>query len=250
MQFEHWAPLYEEIRASLDFDWARERASADRLRALLDVRTRPPPVDRLEARLVGRDAVVVGLAPGAGPPPLWTLPAVPNRPAVLAADGAAAICLDAGIVPDVVVTDLDGPVPSEVAAQSRGADVVVHAHGDNLAALERWVPEFSDGVIGSWAGPPGDGLIDFGGFTDGDRAAYLAEAAGADRLLLWGFDLTRAPEEEPAPLEKLTKLRWARAALGLLAEEAPGRLWWWGRDGGTRPVRPLPRPTAADPSSR
>ncbi len=236
MRYERWAPLYEQIRAALGYGWAPEERSAKRLRELLDGRGDARAWERLDARLAGRDAVVVGLAPRSGPPPLWRLPPAPRSPALLAADGAARTLLDSGLVPDVVVTDLDGPVPSEIAAQSQGAAVVVHAHGDNLAALERWVPAFGEETLGTWAGAPQGGLRNPGGFTDGDRAAFVAAAAGARSILLWGFDLDRVGPEEPDPARKLAKLLWARKALGLLRTEPGVDLRWWDPDGSVRPV--------------
>ncbi|MFY9716407.1 MAG: 6-hydroxymethylpterin diphosphokinase MptE-like protein, partial [Thermoplasmata archaeon] len=158
------------------------------------------------------------------------------RPAIVAADGATAPCLSAGLVPAVVVTDLDGPVPSEISAGGRGSLVLVHAHGDNVPALERWVPEFPGELAGSWAGPPRPELIDVGGFTDGDRAAYLAEALGARRILLWGFDFERTDEPDPTRrATKLAKLRWARDLLSDLARSSRTPILRWGLDGSLVP---------------
>ncbi len=232
MQYERWSPLYDAIRREFGFSWPPEERAAARLRALLPEAARAQPLERLGRRLRGRAVVVVGLAPGAGPPPLWRRPFSAEPAALVAADGATATCLDAGLVPDVVATDLDGPVPSEVTANRRGALVVVHAHGDNVPLLEEWVPEFPGELVGSWAGPPGEGLIDPGGFTDGDRAAYLAEAAGASRLLLWGFEFDRTDEVEPeARARKLAKLAWADRALSALAAASSIPIERWHRDG-------------------
>ena len=223
MEYLEWAPQYERIRAEFGFPFAREVAAADRLEALLPDPARVDPLGRLRARVEGRDALVLGLAPDSGPPPLWRLSAASPAPVLIAADGATATCLAAGLVPSIVVTDLDGPMPSLIAANRRGSLVVVHAHGDNLAQLEEWVPQFPGELVGSWAGPPRPGLIDVGGFTDGDRAAYLAEHVGARRVLLWGFDFDRVDEAGPAEARrKLAKLRWARALLENLA--AVGRV--------------------------
>jgi uncharacterized Rossmann fold enzyme len=157
---------------------------------------------------------------------------------VVAADGAAETCLEAGIVPDVIVTDLDGPVPSEVNSNRRGALVVVHAHGDNRDLLDEWVPQFPGELAGSWAGPPRDGLLDEGGFTDGDRAAFLAESAGAARLLLWGFDLVQVDEPDPAARSrKAVKLRWAARALSELESSTRTPVLMWNRDGTLTPYR-------------
>ncbi len=232
MRYELWAPRYRAIAADFGYRFEQEEAAAATLERLLPPRARDDPLARLAPRLRGRDAVVVGLAPGAGPPPVWRLPAADPTPAVLAADGAARSCLESGLVPTVVVTDLDGPVPSEVAANGRGAFVLVHAHGDNLPALEAWVPEFPGELGGSWAGPPRDGLLNVGGFTDGDRAAFLAEELGAHRILLWGFDAQRVEEADEAARElKRRKLAWTERLLETLAREGRTPLLRWRPDG-------------------
>lgn len=39
--------------------------------------------------------------------------------------------MNAGIMPDIVVTDLDGDIESQIEANSKGAIVLIHAHGNN-----------------------------------------------------------------------------------------------------------------------
>ncbi|HXW67472.1 MAG TPA: 6-hydroxymethylpterin diphosphokinase MptE-like protein [Thermoplasmata archaeon] len=232
MEYARWAPQYERLRQAFGFPLDAEERAAERLVDLLPAAARAEPLERVARRLRGREVVVVGLAPGAGPPPLWRLPADAAGPVVVAADGAAATCLDAGLVPSVIASDLDGPVAAEVAANRRGSLVVVHAHGDNRPALEQWVPQFPGELAGSWSGPPRAGLFDVGGFTDGDRAAYLAEHVGARRVLLWGFDFGSVEEPDPAARRrKLAKLDWARRILADLAAESPVPIDAWARDG-------------------
>lgn len=239
MRYGEWAPVYERIRAEFAFDFAREERAAARLVALAPELSADRSLAEARRRIEGRDVVVVGLAPSAGPPPLWRLPPGGRRPAIVAADGATQTCLTAGVVPEVVVTDLDGPVASEVSAQSRGALVVVHAHGDNVAEMERWVPELAGPLAGSWAGPPTGALLDCGGFTDGDRAAYLAVESGARRVLLWGFDFEHVLEPDPPSRErKLAKLRWAERSLGWLVARASAPVFRWTRDGAVAPYPP------------
>ncbi len=247
MEYVEWAPQYERIRAEFGFPFDREIAAADRLESLLPESARIDPLPRIEQRLRGRDVIVLGLAPDSGPPPLWRLSPSTPAPALVAADGATATCLEAGLVPAVVVTDLDGPVPALLTANRRGSLVVVHAHGDNLSELAEWVPQFPGELVGSWAGPPRPALIDVGGFTDGDRAAYLAEHVGARRILLWGFDFDRVEETEPTlAARKLAKLRWARTLLGNLAAESRVPLLVFARDG---TLTPYPGVTSG-PSTR
>jgi 2-amino-4-hydroxy-6-hydroxymethyldihydropteridine diphosphokinase len=232
VRYALWAPRYEAIRADFGFPFDAEERSAAALARLLPADARTSAAERLARRLRGRDAIVVGLAPDAGPPPIWRLGAGGPAPSIIAADGAARTCLEAGLVPAVIATDLDGPVPSEIEANGRGSLVVVHAHGDNPNALERWVPEFPGELAGSWAGAPRDGLVNPGGFTDGDRAAYLADDAGAERILLWGFDFGAVAEAEPRAREtKARKLAWAARLLAELAEARPAPTLLWRRDG-------------------
>ncbi len=232
VQYALWAPRYEAIRADFGYPFAAEEHAARTLERLLPPAARQGGEERVAARLLGRDVVVVGLAPGAGPPPVWRLNPSDRPLAIVAADGAARVCLGAGLVPAVVATDLDGPVEAEVEANGRGALAVVHAHGDNVAALERWVPEFPGELAGSWAGPPRPALLNPGGFTDGDRAAYLADAAGVRRILLWGFDLSTAEEaDDTARAVKLRKLAWASRLLSELSASRAPPLELWRRDG-------------------
>lgn len=239
MEYNEWAPRYDRIRSEFGFPFEREIVAADLLESLLPPSAHRDPLAYLRPLLEGRTAVVVGLAPRTPPPPLWKLPPTPRTPALLAADGATATCLNAGLIPTIVVTDLDGPVPSEIAANRRGSAVVIHAHGDNLSALREWVGQFPGEVVGSWAGPPRPALLNVGGFTDGDRAAYLADHLGAERILLWGFDFERTSPTDPAAHEvKLVKLTWAGRMLAELARDGRAPLFLWRPDGTLVPYPP------------
>jgi 2-amino-4-hydroxy-6-hydroxymethyldihydropteridine diphosphokinase len=236
MEYEQWTPQYDRIRREFRFPMDREERAARRLVELLPPPARTDGLGRAIERLRGRDVVVVGLAPRAGPPPIWRLPHASPTLAVVAADGAAKVCLDAGIVPAIVVTDLDGPIPSEIAANRRGSLLVVHAHGDNESALDEWVPQFPAELAGSWAGPPSATLLNVGGFTDGDRSVCLAEHARARRVLLWGFDFERVDAASPETAErKRAKLAWARRIIGDLARASPVPILTWAQDGSIVP---------------
>ena len=56
--------------------------------------------------------------------------------------------------------------------------MVVHSHGDNIDKLHSHVPQL-DKIIGSTQAVPLDNVFNFGGFSDGDRCAYLAKEFGA-----------------------------------------------------------------------
>ncbi len=138
---------------------------------------------------------------------------------VVAADAATTQVADAGIAIDMIVTDLDGIVEDQVSLNSSGTVAFVHAHGDNRPMLERYVAKFVGPVVGTCQCPPPPGLFNFGGFTDGDRAACICAELGARDLLLAGFDFDRPSEKEGKSVEvKRRKLVWAREILETLAQ--------------------------------
>lgn len=203
MRFEDWEPFYEAILEEFGYDRSADRRSA----RLLNRRLEPFDVRRLEALFDGVDVAVVGNAPSLEPRDVC-------EDVVVAADAAARRLDDAGVPVDVVVTDLDGAPQHAATVSDDGTFVVVHAHGDNYDAVERWLPEFeTSNVVGTTQTRPFGVLHNFGGFTDGDRAAFLADEFGASGIELAGFDF------DAASGEKRKKLRWAHRLLCALGEK-------------------------------
>ncbi|MFB6282662.1 MAG: 6-hydroxymethylpterin diphosphokinase MptE-like protein [Halobacteria archaeon] len=135
---------------------------------------------------------------------------------VVAADGAAVVLIEEDVKPDLVVTDLDGSPGTAAELSRRDVSVVVHAHGDNEEALERWLPEFDlTNVVGSTQTDPSEygNLVNFGGFTDGDRGAFLADELGASSIELVGWDFG----DPTVSRIKKQKLNWARRLLRVLS---------------------------------
>ena len=106
---------------------------------------------------------------------------------LISADGATTALIEERIYPDIVATDLDGNMDDILLANLRGANIAVHAHGDNLDAVVKYTPFFSN-VIGTTQAQPVGNIYYFGGFTDGDRAIFLAVALGASEITLAGMD--------------------------------------------------------------
>lgn len=204
MQFSDWESIYLSILDDFGFSRQRDEEAATLLQGLLAGRKDILPAAR--ERICGREVVVCGNAPSLGAD-LDDLgeSKLPGDASFLAADGAAAVLLARGAVPDIVVTDLDGPFDAILQADRRGAIIVVHAHGDNLSALEQCVPLLKN-VIGTVQCRPPQGLHNWGGFTDGDRCVFLAKELGAASIKLLGFDF----EDESVTPRKRKKLAWAR----------------------------------------
>jgi len=205
MKFATWEPFYQSILQDFGFSPGRDEEAAKLLAEIL--RDREPMLQAAKAIVVGRRAVVCGNAPTLDK----ELEGLRERDAVfLAADGATSVLLEHNIVPDIVVTDLDGPFPVILKANEMGSIVVVHAHGDNLDALNRYVPKLKR-IIGTVQCRPPPGLFNFGGFTDGDRCVFLAKELGVASIKLIGFDF----EDESVTPRKRRKLMWAKRLIEL-----------------------------------
>lgn len=205
MNYEEWAPLYDEILDFFQFDREADAEAAVLLGSLLP-RDDLPVLDGL---IRGRAVTVCGNAP--------TLPGELDRVkgVVLAADGAADVLYSHGIRPDAVFTDLDGATEAFFEMNREGTVMVVHAHGDNMRLLRAWVPDFEGPLVGTTQGPPLEHVHNFGGFSDGDRAAFAADHFGASEVAFAGFNL----DDNAVDPIKRGKLRWARRLLALLGHE-------------------------------
>ena len=209
MQFATWEPIYLQILQDFGFSSARDEEGAQLLAELLQGRRNY--LFMAEERVKGRGAVIFGNAPSLA----GELDVLAEMDAAhIVADGAAAVLLRKGIVPDIVVTDLDGPFPSILEACQKGAAIVVHAHGDNLDALCSYIPQLNN-VIGTCQCRPPEGLYNFGGFTDGDRSVFLAKDLGASSIKLVGFDF----EDESVTPRKRKKLAWAKRLIEIALSE-------------------------------
>ena len=110
-----------------------------------------------------------------------------NDYVLVSADGATTALIEERIAPDIVATDLDGNIDDILIANLRGANIVVHAHGDNLDKVVTFTSFFTN-VLGTTQAQPVGNIYNFGGFTDGDRAIFLAVALGAREITLAGMD--------------------------------------------------------------
>jgi 2-amino-4-hydroxy-6-hydroxymethyldihydropteridine diphosphokinase len=211
MQFATWEPIYCSILDDFGFTLSRDEEAAELLRCLL--KDRITPILAAKEMLAGRSVVVCGNAPCLALD-LEQMQSKQERDAAfLAADGAVAVLLELGISPAIVVTDLDGPFSAIQKANQMGSIVVVHAHGDNLDALQRYVP-LMDRIIGTAQCRPPQGLYNFGGFTDGDRAIFLAIELGAREIVLKGFDF----DDDSVTPRKKKKLAWAKKLIDIALE--------------------------------
>jgi uncharacterized Rossmann fold enzyme len=183
MDWEEWKPFYLRIVREMGYSVEEDRKAAELLRALLLEGDEYILRDEL-ATVIGKRVYVFGCGPSLEKA-LGEFDFSDGT--LIAADGATSALIENGLIPDIIVTDLDGRIPDLRIANDRGAFMVIHAHGDNVDRLSSYVPLFSR-VLGTTQTEPLDIVYNFGGFTDGDRAAFLAEELGAREIILVGFD--------------------------------------------------------------
>lgn len=201
MDFEVWEPAYEAIRADFGYDRDADRRGRDVLAARLD----GDPLSVADLDLRGTVAVC-----GAAPTLAGEIDVARAADRVVAASTAVEVLRDAGVAVDCMVTDLDKNPGTVSELTGAGTPVAVHAHGDNVAAIEEHVPTFeTEAVLPTTQVRPRGPVENHGGFTDGDRGAFLADAAGADRLRFPGWDF----DDPTVGKTKARKLLWAERLL-------------------------------------
>ena len=200
MDFETWALIYDRIVRDMGYDPTADRRARD----LLDDLSSPFDFDRLDFE--GQNVAIAG-----GSETLeQDLEDVQAAERVIAVSYASTVLRENGRVPDLVITDLDSVPETQVSLSADGVPIGVHAHGDNIPALKRYVPEFDQtNVFGTTQVQPTDRVVNFGGFTDGDRAAFLADHFGARTLTFPGWEF----DDPTVSAEKRRKLMWAARLL-------------------------------------
>ncbi|HDG64329.1 MAG: DUF115 domain-containing protein [Thermococcus sp.] len=182
MKWDHWKSFYLQILSKMGYDMEKDREAALLLRELLLENENYILTENIKERIGERVYVF-----GAGPSLEKKLERREFGGTLISSDGATSALLENGIVPHIIVTDLDGNFEDIKRANGLGAYVVVHAHGDNMDKLKHYVPKLKN-VLGTCQTQPLDIIYNFGGFTDGDRAVFLAEGLGAKEIFLIGFD--------------------------------------------------------------
>jgi uncharacterized Rossmann fold enzyme len=200
MEYDDWAPVYDAVLADFGYD----RAGDERARDVLANHVTEFDLGRLDC--TGDTVAIAGGAPSLADEA--TLAADADR--VFAASTAVDVLADAGVDVDLMVTDLDKNPGTARRLTESGTPVAAHAHGDNVDTIRQYVPTFdTDHVLGTTQAQPVGPVRNFGGFTDGDRAAFLADHLGAETLVFPGWDFDD-PDVGP---EKAKKLDWAERLL-------------------------------------
>lgn len=188
MDWNDWKPLYNEIRERLDIDSTQDQKATKILSQLILEIDPKPLIARLKGKVGGQDIVVFGSGPSLQSHiDIVTKDPILSKGVFVAADGATSALLEKNAKCDIIVTDLDGDMNDIQYASNNGALVIVHAHGDNLPLVTKYVHELGP-VLGSTQVEPLPNVFLWGGFTDGDRACYIVSHYRPRRFILAGMD--------------------------------------------------------------
>ena len=181
MTIHGWKTKFKEIRREFEYGETDDFLSAKKLDSLLQKKFSKK---QLQNRITGKTVFIIG----AGPSLSKSLAYIKKCKNItkIVADGAVRALLERGIKPDILVTDLDGDLDSIIKIGKTKIPIVVHAHGDNYDKLEI-VKGFSN-VCGTTQTETFGKMMNFGGFTDGDRCVFLAEFFNAKKIVLIGMD--------------------------------------------------------------
>jgi hypothetical protein len=203
MKFATWNPIYEAILKDMGYDRREDERVRDVLASL------STPFDQSRLDVSGQTVAIAG----AGPSLEAEADEAAAADAVIAASTAAERLGERDVDVDLVVTDLDKTPKYARKLAATGTPIAVHAHGDNGPAIRRHVPKFApEHVLPTTQARPVGPVQNFGGFTDGDRAAFLADHFDAGALTFPGWDF----DDPSVSDEKRQKLRWAARLLGVL----------------------------------
>lgn len=224
MFYKEWKPFYQKILKDFDFQQKSDIKSADILNNLLkDKKT--VSNKKLKDIIQNKEVVVFGAGPSLEP--LITKNKKMFKDKIkIASDGTTTALLKHNILPDIILTDLDGIIKDQVGASEKGSIIIIHAHGDNIDKITKYFSDFNKNLLGTTQTDPAPfkNLDNFGGFTDGDRAIFLADHFNAKKIFLAGFDFNGEIGEFSFPInkdknKKLQKLDWCKILIETLNEK-------------------------------
>ena len=188
MEFGLWEKYYTEILDDFGFSRKNDEESAKLLDEILSTEGCLTLEDLKGFVDFSDKFIIFGAGPSLKEHVLFLKENYDLRDYVLvAADGATTALIEQKIAPDIVATDLDGNLDDIMLANVRGANIAIHAHGDNIEKIAG-LTQFFTSVLGTTQAQPAGNLYNFGGFTDGDRALFLAVALNAGQITLAGMD--------------------------------------------------------------
>jgi len=176
-----WKKRYFTILKEINYSEKKDKESALILDSILK---KTDTIEKIKKLIEGKTIFVIG----SGPSLSIAIPKLKKleKSIKIAADSSLKPLVDNGIIPDIIVTDLDGNEDAIKKISKTKSIFVIHAHGDNIEKLQ--MVKKMKNCIGTTQTNPFNKIQNFGGFTDGDRGVFLASHFDAKKIILFGMD--------------------------------------------------------------
>ena len=222
MNFEDWYPFYKKIITDLSINQYDDEIASNNFNELLNNVSNLKKLDYLKQFIADENVVICG----AGPSLVNSIVKyndLLNKSIIITADGATSALLKYDVLPDIIVTDLDGEIDDQIKSNEKGSKIIIHAHSDNIDLITKYLAKFPRNILGTIQTNPA-GLVNVenvGGFTDGDRAVFLCNHFNASKINLIGFDYDEmigfySFANNKNIENKLKKLKWCKYLIEIL----------------------------------
>ncbi|MHA1358049.1 MAG: 6-hydroxymethylpterin diphosphokinase MptE-like protein [Candidatus Helarchaeota archaeon] len=228
MDWDLWKPWYADIISDFGYDPNQDMKCAVLLNDIIKKQEIIENLNYLKSIIEGKIVFIYGCGPSL-PKHIELIiqsDLLLSKFTHIAADGATTALLEKNLVPQIIISDLDGRIEDLKQANKQGALLIVHAHGDNINKIKQFTPLFSGKLLGTTQNKPLSNVKNYGGFTDGDRCVFLAEEMGASIIILLGFDFGKVMGKFSKPYlkentitneVKFKKLKWAQKLISELS---------------------------------
>ena len=206
-----WDLKYNEILKEFGYNKERDFESAKILDSVLTESNTEKKISNL---IRGKTVFVIGSGPSLSTS-LSKLKLFEDS-IKIAADSSVKYLIENGIIPNIVVTDLDGDIDALTKLAKTESIFVVHAHGDNIKQIT--ISKIFTNCIGTTQGKEFKKIKNYGGFTDGDRGVFLASFFEAKKIILFGMDFGNkiGKFSDTKTIEREVKIRKLKKAESLL----------------------------------
>jgi len=222
MEYKKWNKIYQRLAEDLGINRYADETSSEIFDLLIgSYQKYYVDFDTLRNLIEGNTVFVFGAAPSLEEEIKKYKKNFENN-TLIAADGATSALLKVNIIPDIIVSDLDGVIADQLSANKKNSILIIHAHGDNIDVVQKTIPMIKGPYLGTIQTNPDKYRFvkNFGGFTDGDRAVFLADFFYPKEIILIGFDCSANPgfysfQKKNNYVLKMKKLQWCQRLLNL-----------------------------------
>jgi hypothetical protein len=149
---------------------------------------------------------------------------------ITAADGSANGLRIANLMPDLIISDLDGISLEDLTYfLQKGVIVIIHGHGDNIIKIQEFssIIQKSNSIMCTTQTEAKYPIFNPGGFTDGDRGVFLLHHLADSQKVFWlfgyefgeyigSFSKKGFTHSKPITILKKKKLKFAQELLNEL----------------------------------